>query len=56
MVVFAFHVGLDYYVTLDYSQKGDVESRVLNILRLSFYSACELSQGYGLRSYCSAWL
>ena len=33
MIVFAFHVGLDYYVTLDYCQKGDIESRVLNIYR-----------------------
>jgi len=31
VIVFAFHVGLDYYTTLDYLQKGDVESRVLNI-------------------------
>jgi epoxyqueuosine reductase QueG len=31
VVVFAMHVGLDYYTTLDYCQKGDVESRVLNI-------------------------
>jgi len=31
VIAFAFHVGLDYYTTLDYCQKGDVESRVLNI-------------------------
>ncbi len=31
VVVFAFHVGLDYYATLDYYQKGEVESRVLSI-------------------------
>jgi len=31
VIVFAFPVGLDYYTTLDYSQKEDVESRVLNI-------------------------
>jgi len=31
VVVFALHVGLDYYTTLDYRQKGDVESRVLSI-------------------------
>jgi epoxyqueuosine reductase len=31
VVVFALHVGLDYYTTLDYCQKGDVESRMLNI-------------------------
>ena len=33
VIVFAFHVGLDYYTTLDYCQKGDVESRVFNIYR-----------------------
>ncbi len=33
VIVFAFHVGLDYYTTLDYCQKGDVEKRVLNIYR-----------------------
>lgn len=32
-IVFSFHVGLDYYTTLDYCQKGDVESRVFNIYR-----------------------
>jgi len=31
VIAFAFHVGLDYYTTLDYCQKDDVESRVLNI-------------------------
>nr|MDO8100176.1 hypothetical protein [Candidatus Njordarchaeota archaeon] len=31
VVVFVFNVGLDYYTTLDYFQKEDVESRVLNI-------------------------
>jgi len=33
VIVFAFHVGLDYYTTLDYCRKGDVEKRVLNIYR-----------------------
>ncbi|MFB0567903.1 MAG: hypothetical protein ACETVM_04915 [Candidatus Bathyarchaeia archaeon] len=33
VIVFAFHAGLDYYATLDYCQKGDVEKRVLNIYR-----------------------
>jgi epoxyqueuosine reductase len=33
VVVFVLHVGLDYYTNLDYYQKGDVESRVLNIYR-----------------------
>lgn len=33
VIVFAFHVGLDYYTSLDYFQKGDVESRVLSIYR-----------------------
>ena len=33
VVVFALHVGLDYYTTLDYCQKDDVESRVFNIYR-----------------------
>jgi len=33
VIFFAFHAGLDYYATLDYCQKGDVESRVLNIYR-----------------------
>ncbi len=33
VIVFAFHVGLDYYATLDYCQKADVESRLLNIYR-----------------------
>jgi epoxyqueuosine reductase QueG len=33
VIVFALHVGLDYYTTLDYCQKGDVESRVFNIYR-----------------------
>ena len=33
VVVFALHVGLDYYTALDYLQKGDVESRVLSIYR-----------------------
>jgi len=33
VIVFAFHVGLDYYTTLDYCQKEDVESRILNIYR-----------------------
>ena len=33
VIVFALHVGLDYYATLDYCHKGDVESRVLNIYR-----------------------
>lgn len=33
VIVFAFHVGLDYYTTLDYCRKGDLESRVLNIYR-----------------------
>lgn len=32
VVVFAFHVGLDYYTTLQYCQR-DVESRILNIYR-----------------------
>jgi len=31
VVVFAFHVGLDYYTTLAYYQKGEVESRILHI-------------------------
>ncbi len=31
VIVFALHVGLDYYTTLEYYQKGEVESRVLNI-------------------------
>jgi epoxyqueuosine reductase QueG len=33
VIVFVLHVGLDYYTTLDYCQKGDVESRVLSIYR-----------------------
>jgi len=33
VIVFALHVGLDYYTALDYLQKGEVESRVLNIYR-----------------------
>jgi len=33
VIVFALHVGLDYYATLDYHQKADVESRVFNIYR-----------------------
>jgi epoxyqueuosine reductase QueG len=33
VVVFALHVGLDYYTSFDYCQTGDVESRVLNIYR-----------------------
>jgi len=33
VIVFALHVGLDYYTTLEYDQKGDVESRVFNIYR-----------------------
>ena len=33
VIVFAFHACLDYYTTLDYCQKGDVEKRVLNIYR-----------------------
>ncbi|MEM3696587.1 MAG: hypothetical protein QXQ94_03675 [Candidatus Bathyarchaeia archaeon] len=33
VIVFALHAGLDYYTTLNYYQKGDVESRVLNIYR-----------------------
>jgi epoxyqueuosine reductase QueG len=33
VVVFALHVGLDYYTDLDYCQKGDVESRVFSIYR-----------------------
>jgi epoxyqueuosine reductase QueG len=33
VIVFAFHVGLDYYTTLDFCQKEEVESRVLNIYR-----------------------
>lgn len=31
VIAFACHVGLDYYTTLDYYQKDDVESRVLSI-------------------------
>jgi epoxyqueuosine reductase len=31
VIVFALHVGLDYYTTLDCCQKGNVESRVLSI-------------------------
>ena len=31
VIAFAFHTGLDYYTILDYSQKRDVESRVLSI-------------------------
>jgi epoxyqueuosine reductase len=33
VIVFALHVGFDYYTALDYRQKGDVESRVLSIYR-----------------------
>lgn len=33
VIVFALVVGFDYYVSLDYRQKGDVESRALNIYR-----------------------
>jgi epoxyqueuosine reductase QueG len=33
VVVFALHVGLDYYTSLDYCQKGDIESRVMSIYR-----------------------
>jgi len=33
VIVFALHVGLDYYTSLDYCQKGDVESRVFSIYR-----------------------
>lgn len=39
VIVFAFHVGLDYYTTLDYCQKGDVESRLLNIYRAGSLSS-----------------
>jgi epoxyqueuosine reductase QueG len=31
VIAFAFHVGLDYYTTLNYYQKEDVESRILSI-------------------------
>lgn len=33
VIVFALHVGLDYYATLDCYQKGNVESRIFNIYR-----------------------
>lgn len=33
VIVLASHVGFDHYATLDYCQKGDVESRVFNIYR-----------------------
>lgn len=33
VIVIAFHVGFEYYTTLDYCQKSDVESRVLTIYR-----------------------
>lgn len=33
VIVFALHVGLDYYTTLDYNQKANVEPRVFNIYR-----------------------
>lgn len=33
VVVFALGVGLDYYTSLDYRQKGHIESRILNIYR-----------------------
>jgi epoxyqueuosine reductase QueG len=33
VVVFAFHVGLDYYAALDYCDEGDAESRIFNIYR-----------------------
>lgn len=33
VIIFALHVGFDYYTALDYCQKGDVESRVLSIYR-----------------------
>ena len=33
VIVFAFHAGLDYYVTLEYYQKEEGESRILNIYR-----------------------
>jgi epoxyqueuosine reductase len=33
VIVFALHVGFDYYTTMDYCQKDDVESRVLSIYR-----------------------
>jgi len=33
VIVFALHVGFDYYTKLDYCQKGDVESRVFSIYR-----------------------
>lgn len=33
VVVFAFHAGLDYYTTLQYHQKKNTESRILNIYR-----------------------
>jgi epoxyqueuosine reductase QueG len=31
VIAFSFHVGLDYYTTLNYYQKEDVESRILSI-------------------------
>jgi epoxyqueuosine reductase QueG len=49
VIVFALHVGLDYYTTLNYCQKEDVESRILNIYRdwISFQLASFLqNKGY----------
>ncbi len=49
VIVFAIHVGLDYYTTLDFRQEGDVESRVLHIYRdwISFQLANFLEEmGY----------
>ncbi|MEM3730698.1 MAG: hypothetical protein QW667_00745 [Candidatus Bathyarchaeia archaeon] len=33
VIAFALHVGLDYYTTLNYCQRGNVESRILVIYR-----------------------
>lgn len=33
VIVFALHVGLNYYTTLEYNQEEDVESRIFNIYR-----------------------